>query len=1157
MSPADLEHEIHRFDASAPISRANTPPSSWYTDPAMLKFESQAIFQRSWQFVGHSAQWSQTGDYVACDLVGEPAVVLRGDDGELRGFFNVCRHHASCLLEGAGRTPEVVCPYHGWTYALDGRLLRAPGLGLVEDFDRSQFGLAPIEVASWGPLVFARCAPGGPTLNEVMAPLDDRIDCSGLRFVLRQSWEVACNWKVYVDNFLDGGYHIDVAHLGLDAELRLDTYRTDLFDWVSVQSCAGIPDARQRVGPDRAEYAFVFPNFMINRYGPIMDTNWVIPLSHDRTRTVFDYFFDAEHAGNERFVNESLRSSERIQREDIGLCESVQRGVMSAGYDTGRYAARETGMLHFHQLLAGGLRAALPALLLALCLGLVACGSDPAENGGEGPGTEDAAGDAGVTGDSGGDLEEIVDTGPPPMAPLNEAVPFPIYDWRVSLMAGGDPIGRQLELGTFTLPETGVDGNGIQWESWELREDGSIGDDPGASIYAVAEFYTGDPVGIIVRADLGGSVYLGDAQQPGDVYASGRYRFPLRTTAGTNLIVVQAYGRGDRLPSVSFETTEDELYYNFSDVIVPDLRLGDDSIQYVGVPILNLSGIAAEGLTARVAESEYFEESELWYPSLGPGATTQVAWELRPKAAWDEAELTVPVTLQLISSSLAWSYERNLDLLTVTDDAHYRRSFRSNADNSAQFYGVAPPTDFDAERDYALILSLHGAGVGGLGQARAYGRKDWNYLVAATNRRPFGFDWEAWGRVDGIEVLDDAMAAFNIDPTQVYLTGHSMGGHGTWQLGVHFPGRFATIGPSAGWSSFYSYGGSARPGGAFARSQASSDTNNYLGNLARRGVYIIHGDADDNVPVREGRDMYALVQEVTDDVIYHEQPGAGHWWNVSPEGGVDCVDWPPLHDFMQDHRLDPFELDFDFTTPAPWVNPTHSYVTIRSARSADDDCTIVSESDGSSVSLTTRNVRSMILNGAALIEQGVDALIVDGDEVDLTPGDLPIGPQDGKTNWAHGPFNQVMHQPFCFAYPDDGPDVFRYYAAYLLTNWQFIGNGHGCSLPVSSVDDDLRADYNIIYIGVSPEEVPLGQATDLDWNQSAINLGGTDYAASAALAVFPDGDRLAGVMTATLGAEYLLFRLQPFTSRFVAPDYLIWNDEGAVAAGFFDANWNY
>jgi choline monooxygenase len=318
--------------------------------------------------VARTDQLATPGDYASGDCAGEPWVVVRDGD-RLRAFHNVCRHHAACVASGNGNTDRLVCPYHGWTYHLDGRLARAPRLGPIQDFSRDDFGLRQLEAALWAPLVFVRVEPGEPSLAELLAPLSGRIETTSLRFVARRSWEIGCNWKVFVDNYLDGGYHVPHMHGGLAAQLDLESYRTEVFDRVSIQSVvsedeppapsgpAGAGDFRERVGGG-AVYAYVYPNLMINRYGPIMDTNWVAPLGPDRCLTVFDYWFDAAVAGNTAFVEQSLAASEQVQREDIEVCESVQRGLRSSSYDVGRYAPLiEFGMYQFHRLLARDLRA--------------------------------------------------------------------------------------------------------------------------------------------------------------------------------------------------------------------------------------------------------------------------------------------------------------------------------------------------------------------------------------------------------------------------------------------------------------------------------------------------------------------------------------------------------------------------------------------------------------------------------------------------------------------------------------------------------------------------------------------------------------------------------------------------------------------------------
>ena len=197
------------------------------------------------------------------------------------------------------------------------------------------------------------------------------------------------------------------------------------------------------------------------------------------------------------------------------------------------------------------------------------------------------------------------------------------------------------------------------------------------------------------------------------------------------------------------------------------------------------------------------------------------------------------------------------------------------------------------------------------------------FVVAPTNRRPYGFDWEDWGRLDAIEVLELAQRTFETDPQQTYLTGHSMGGHGTWHLGVTFPDRFAAIAPSAGWISMWSYAGARRTTPAspinelMNRALGPSDTLALSRNLARLGVYILHGDADDNVPVGQARRMRQALGEFHPDFAYHEQQGAGHWW------GNACVDWPPLFAFLSDHKIPAADqvrkIDFHHGKPSGFI----------------------------------------------------------------------------------------------------------------------------------------------------------------------------------------------------------------------------------------------
>ncbi len=741
-----------------------------------------------------------------------------------------------------------------------------------------------------------------------------------------------------------------------------------------------------------------------------------------------------------------------------------------------------------------------------------------------------------------------------PVIDQRAADPFAVSDWQVALLAQGvaDEVIPAVDDGTFSAP-VAKGAFGLDWYPPDPGTDGQL--TPSAQrglVYATARITPPTGRHLFARADTALTLYVDRAVLPGDVYASGRIRVPLPVRPEGSTVLVRSAATRGALRVQLFQTA-DEVYLNTDDATVPDLAVGEREERFVGVATLNLTDAPALDVRARVEASDDWEATELEIPSLPAGAVTQVPFRLSPRRAPTEAGRMVPVTVRIDSPTLRASYRRTIEIATVGADATRRVTFRSRIDRSAQYYGVVPPANYDASQRYGLALSLHGASVEGIGQARAYSQKRDMFIVAPTNRRPFGFDWEQWGRLDAIEILDLSMTRYPIDPTRVFLTGHSMGGHGTWQLGVLHAARFAAVGPSAGWGSFQSYTGAAAPRGAFARSQASSNTQGYLSNLARRGVYAIHGTADDNVPIREMRALTTAVRAFTMDVVTHEQAGAGHWWDGDASPGADCVDWPPLFEFFRTHTVDPTETSFAFTSPGVWVNPRHSFVTLRSATDASMDLRVTSSREGSTVTVTTANVRSMVLDGRALRAAGVTSLSVDGRDTALTDADIAVGPQDGKRPGAHGPFNEALQQPFCFVYPDGENELWRQYVAYLVSSWAVQGNGYGCALPLASVTPAIRDAHTLVYLGVPVSRV--APTVPLDWNCRVITLGGMSYSPAVLVAVFPAGDRLTGVIAATAGADRLLYRFMPFTSQFAAPDAMVYDSTGVRTAGFFDGAW--
>jgi len=788
-------------------------------------------------------------------------------------------------------------------------------------------------------------------------------------------------------------------------------------------------------------------------------------------------------------------------------------------------------------------------LALPLAVATAACVSEPgapSQRPDAATTTDAATRDAGVPSDSG-----TPDAGLPAVVTSTDPMALEATEWTVGIVPAGvdDWVAAALDDGTFSFQFQGTDDHGVTWRPVTPDDNGRLGDFGQQVGYAQLELNEASPRRLVARVDRGLQIYLNGRRQPGDIYGSGRMRVPLVTRAGYNLIVIRAF----RQPSVGLAVTPDELHINPRDLTLPDLVTGDSGELWIGAAVLNLSERPIFDLVARVEGNQAFESTAVVHPAIAAGAVTQVAFRLQPARPFPHRRQTESLDIDLVleSHELSNGYRRRITRTITTTGTTYRRTFRSPVDGSVQYYAVVPPRDFDPQRRYAMVLSLHGAAVEALGQARSYAAKDWAYVVAPTNRRPFGFDWEEWGRFNALASLDHAMASFRLDPTQVYLTGHSMGGHGTWHVGVTTPGRFAVLGPSAGWSSFQTYTGRAMPSGPFGRARAHSTTNDYLENLEQRAVYIIHGSADDNVPVREGRDMFRLVSMVTDDVDYHEQPGAGHWWNGPRSAGVDCGDWPPLFDLMQRRRLDPLEAGFTFRSPAPSYSPRHSFVSIESANTPYEDVAVTSTRSGDRVVLTTENVRSLSVDGSALESIGVRSVEVDGDVQTVVTGALEFGPRTGKRPHVQGPYNQVYRRPFCFVYRDDD-GAMADYAAYLTSYWSIIGNGAACALPVSRLTDAIRADRNLIHLGHLPAGVD-GVSFDGD----TITLGDHSFTDAAMMTVFPEGDRLGAALFTTDAKAYLLYRIVPFSSGAGLPDYLIFADRGGQAAGYFDPEWRY
>ncbi|MDZ4698105.1 MAG: aromatic ring-hydroxylating dioxygenase subunit alpha [Rhodothermales bacterium] len=347
-----------------PIERSETIPSSWYVDPAFHAWDRTAVFSTHWQYAGHIGQLREAGDYLTADAAGAPVVVVRGTDGALRAFYNVCRHRGGPLaLDHCGRSAMLQCKYHGWTYRLDGSLRGVPRFNRVDLFDKKDYGLKPVRVATWEGLVFIHAGEPLLPLGDLLAGIAERIApmrLEGLRFARRIRYEVACNWKVYVDNYLEG-YHLPYVHPELCDVLDVGRYETETFSYYSLQYSPLSPDStRYGAASDSAYYYFVFPNCMLNIMPGRLQMNIVLPLAPDRCVVLFDYFYtDTDSLAAARKIEEDMAFSDHVQQEDIEICEWVQRGLASPAYDRGRFSVEcEQGVYHFQTQLKTAYRSA-------------------------------------------------------------------------------------------------------------------------------------------------------------------------------------------------------------------------------------------------------------------------------------------------------------------------------------------------------------------------------------------------------------------------------------------------------------------------------------------------------------------------------------------------------------------------------------------------------------------------------------------------------------------------------------------------------------------------------------------------------------------------------------------------------------------------------
>ena len=323
-----------------------TLPGLWYTDPAILEVERRTVLRLGWRYVGDAGDVEQPNSYLATSVGGVPLVITRDSDRIRRGNVNVCRHRAAQIAHGCGTATSLMCPYHGWSYGMDGRLESAVGTDVP-----TEVGLPPADVDTIGPLLFAALDPQPTRAADQLRPFLDLVD-SVTRLDLatmarRHSSEltIRANWKVVVENFVEC-YHCPLVHATTLPRYGRRDYAVTVHDGVQTQ----------HLDSDRFSFAFAFPTTQISAYGNgrAVVAREIVPIDVQTTTTRLDYWFEPEVDDAE--AKQWIDFFDSVIAEDEPLCESAQRGLNSGFYRHGYlHTQREAGLIDFHQRIRAAL----------------------------------------------------------------------------------------------------------------------------------------------------------------------------------------------------------------------------------------------------------------------------------------------------------------------------------------------------------------------------------------------------------------------------------------------------------------------------------------------------------------------------------------------------------------------------------------------------------------------------------------------------------------------------------------------------------------------------------------------------------------------------------------------------------------------------------
>lgn len=750
-----------------------------------------------------------------------------------------------------------------------------------------------------------------------------------------------------------------------------------------------------------------------------------------------------------------------------------------------------------------------------------------------------------------------------------------------------DQLAWQLFNGTLQKPAEGAAfSDSLKWQAVNadnqnrFRMRGGFGG--GSQSYLYLTYNSAKARTALLNVQGNSGVFVNGEPHTGDPYRSGWLYIPVKLKKGLN----EFYVRGGFI-TADLIFPDKPVMINTQDATLPFIVAGHANNPLKGaVVVINTTARELKGW--RIKSAMGGKEMVTSLPDIPAMSTRKVIFN------FDGSEVTqtgnIDCYLTLFESGKA-ADEKYISVESVTASSKYSQTFVSDIDGSLQYYAVTPQSPSPKE-NASLFLSVHGAGVEAIGQARAYQPKDWGTLVAATNRRPRGFNWEDWGRLDALEVLEIAKNRFKPDPRRIYLTGHSMGGHGTWFLGATYPDKWAAIAPCAGYPTLKGYGSADGliPDSSrlpieqiLLRSSNQSDVLQLVNNYKPLGVYIFHGDDDRTVSVRYARQMRQALGSFHADLSYYEYPGGSHWFSN------ESVDWKPLFDFFKWHTIlaDTAVNNIDFTTASPGISASYRWASIYQQEHPllYSRIQLNRNRRANTITGTTENVSLLKLDLAGYPNVSIrldnqDAITVNTAEVYLkkesnkwsvttAPSPAAKGPQ------RYGTFKDPFNNHMLFVYGTKGTKQENEWslnkARYDAETWYYRGNGAVDIVADKDFSLEKYTGRNVILYGNANTNAAWDQLLNdcpIRIERNTVKAGsdrfeGDDLGAYFTWPLKGSNTVSIGVVGGTgLKGMNAAHANQYFAGASGFPDFMIFRlhmlrsgPDGVMMAGFFDNDW--